>query len=126
MYSYKTLYYFKPYEDSVYTNRFDFYEYKVTIMQDFIKKRRWELVDGWENVLNGFGYGCDTSGGYLTLTGAGTAPGAGFLFAGILFHTAAGLVDYLNYWVEVPNGEPIRVRDTTPTYTGSVEGHAYE
>ena len=106
--------------------RFDFYEYKVTIMQDFIKKRRWELVDGWENVLNGFGYGCDTSGGYLTLTGAGTAPGAGFLFAGILFHTAAGLVDYLNYWVEVPNGEPIRVRDTTPTYTGSVEGHAYE
>ena len=106
--------------------RFDFYEYKVTIMQDFIKKRRWELVDGWENVLNGFGYGCDTSGGYLTLTGAGTAPGAGFLFAGILFHTAAGLVDYLNYWVEVPNGEPIRVRDTTPTYTGSVDGQAYE
>ena len=106
--------------------RFDFYEYKVTIMQDFIKKRRWELVDGWENVLNGFGYGCDISGGYLALTGVGTAPGAGFVFAGILFHTASGLVDYLNYWVEVPNGEPIRVRDTTPTYIGSVESHAYE
>ena len=104
----------------------DTFVYDITIMQDFTRKRRWETIDGLENVLNGIGYGLDFSGGLLVLTGAGSIPAGGVLIGGVLFHSAADMLNYLNGWIDVPTGEKIRVKSDIPRYVDSFELHVLE
>jgi len=77
---------------------------RVITGQDFVQKRRWESIDGLEDILNGIGFGLDISGGCASVTGIGTIPAAGIVFGGVLCHTAAAIVDALNGCVDVPNG----------------------
>ena len=87
----------------------DIFVYHYVIGQNFTKKRRWESIDGLEKILNGIGYGLDISAAGISLTGAGTIPATGILVGGILFHTAADLLNNMNSWEDVPDGEPFEL-----------------
>ena len=80
--------------------KIDEYEYKVVVMQDFQKKRRWEVIDGLEDWLKGTGMGLEIAGDYMIWTGITTFPGAGVTFAGLCFHTVGELLDYFNAWTD--------------------------
>ena len=77
---------------------------RVIIGQDFVQKRRWESIDGLEDILNRIGFDLNISGGCASVTGIGTIPAAGIVFGGVLCHTAAAIVDALNGYVDVTNG----------------------
>ena len=104
----------------------DEYVYDITIMQDFARKRRWETIDGLEDVLNGIGFCLDISGGLLSFTVVGSIPAGGVVLWGIVFHAAAEILDNLNGWIDVPVGERIRVRNDSPRCVGSFELHIFE
>ena len=103
--------------------KIDEYEYKVVVMQDFQKKRRWEAIDGLEDWIKGTGMGLEIAGGYMIWTGITTLPGAGVTFAGLCFHTVGELLDYFNAWTDVPVGEKIEVVAKEPTFVRSWEFH---
>ena len=85
------------------------YAYHYVELMKYVKKRRWELIDGLENVLNGAGFGFEASAGYAAVTGVGTIPAGGLALGGIACHTLAEIVNTLNSWVWEPVGDPIKM-----------------
>ena len=77
----------------------------VIVGQNFEQKRRWESIDGLENILRGLGYGLEISAGWASLTGIVTIPATGIGLGGLVCHSAAEIVNALNEYIEVPTGE---------------------
>ena len=86
------------------------YEYHYVELMKYVKKRRWERIDGLENILNGAGFGLDISAGCAVLSGVGTLPAGGLALGGIVCHSLAEIVNTLNSWEWVPVGDPIKMQ----------------
>ena len=85
------------------------YIYHYVIAQNMKTVRRWESIDGLEDILNGIGFGLTISAGYASLTGAGAIPASGIALGGVICCTVAEILDRLNGYEDVPDGSPFEL-----------------